>query len=149
MKNSNLIKTALRTCLFLFFFIAATSYAASQWGTNYKDALAQAAKEHKKILLDFTGSDWCSWCQRLEKETFSQPEFKEYANKNLILVTVDYPQNKEQSAAVKKQNQELQVKYQVEGFPTLILLDDKGEIVKRSTGYLKGGPQGFIDWANN
>ncbi|MFI0348807.1 MAG: thioredoxin fold domain-containing protein, partial [Chthoniobacterales bacterium] len=83
----------------------------------------------------------------LEKETFSQPEFKTYAAKNLILVTVDFPQGKEQSAAVKNQNEELQAKYHIEGFPTLILLDSKGQILKQTSGYLSGGPAGFIEWA--
>lgn len=145
MKNNISMKTILRTILF-FFICTIASYASASWGTDYKASLNQAAKEHKQVLLDFTGSDWCIWCQRLEKETFSQPDFKDYAAKNLILVTIDFPQNKEQSEAVKHQNEELQRKYHIEGFPTLVLLDEKGDFIKKTSGYLKGGPKGFIDW---
>ncbi|MFI0348049.1 MAG: thioredoxin family protein [Chthoniobacterales bacterium] len=137
----------LRTLL-LFFVLTITSFAEDRWGTNYQAALDQAAKENKYVLLDFTGSDWCSWCKRLEKETFSQPAFKEYAAKNLILVTIDFPQAKEQSTSLKNQNEELQRHYHIEGFPTLILLDSKGQLIKQTSGYLSGGPAGFIRWVD-
>ena len=141
------MKIILRALLSLF-LLTITCHAADGWGTDYQAALTQAAKENKRVLLDFTGSDWCSWCKRLEKETFSQPEFKTFAAKNLILVTIDFPQGKEQSAAVKNQNEELQSKYHVEGFPTLILLDPKGQVLKQTSGYLSGGPAGFVSWVN-
>ncbi len=121
---------------------------ANGWGDNYKDALATAAKENKKVLLDFTGSDWCGWCIRLKKETFDQPQFKEFADKNLILVEVDFPQGKSLAPEVKKQNDSLQEKYHIEGFPTLVLLDPQGKIIKQNSGYLPGGPKGFIDWVS-
>jgi len=125
---------------------ASTVFAGDGWQTDYKAALAQAAKENKPVLLDFTGSDWCGWCIKLDKETFSQPEFKTFAEKNLVLVTVDFPRNATQSADVKKQNGELQKKFGVDGFPTLVLLDSKGKEIARNPGYLAGGPKAFIDW---
>jgi len=126
-----------------------TQAFAGGWGDNYKDALAAAAKENKKVLLDFTGSDWCGWCIRLKKETFDQPAFKEYADKNLVLVDVDFPQGKTLPAAVKTQNDSLQEKYQVQGFPTLVLLSPDGKVIKQQSGYIPGGPKGFIDWVNS
>ncbi|MFZ4387578.1 MAG: thioredoxin family protein, partial [Chthoniobacterales bacterium] len=81
---------------------------ANGWGDDYKGALASASKENKKVLLDFTGSDWCGWCIKLKKETFDQPAFKEFANKNLVLVEIDFPQGKTLSPEVKKQNAALQ-----------------------------------------
>ncbi len=122
---------------------------ASGWGEDYKAALATAAKENKKILLDFTGSDWCGWCIKLKKETFDQPAFKEYADKNLVLVEVDFPQRKSQDPLVKQQNDALQQQYHVEGFPTLVLLDPQGKVLKQQSGYIPGGPKGFIDWVNS
>jgi len=123
--------------------------AANGWGDNYNAALATAAKEHKNVLLDFTGSDWCGWCIRLKKETFDQPAFKDYADKNLVLVEVDFPQGKSQSPEVKKQNNRLQEQYQVQGFPTLVLLDPQGKVIKQQSGYIPGGPKGFINWVNS
>jgi len=121
---------------------------AGGWGEDYKAALATAAKENKKVLLDFTGSDWCGWCIKLKKETFDQPAFKEYADKNLVLVEIDFPQGKSQNPEVKKQNDALQQQYQVQGFPTLVLLDPQGKIIKQKSGYFPGGAKGFIDWLN-
>jgi len=128
---------------------ASTVFAGDAWQTDYKAALEQAAKENKPVLLDFTGSDWCGWCIKLTKETFSQPEFQKFAEKNLILVELDFPNNKPQPDSVKKQNAELQAKYGVEGFPTLVLLNSKGKEIARNPGYLPGGPKGFIEWFEN
>ncbi|MCX8494455.1 MAG: thioredoxin family protein [Chthoniobacterales bacterium] len=129
--------------------LLATPVFASGWGDNYKEALATAAKENKKVLLDFTGSDWCRWCIRLKKETFDQPAFKEYADKNLVLVEVDFPQGKTLSNTVKMQNSSLQEQYQVQGFPTIVLLSPDGKVIKQQSGYIQGGPKGFIDWVNS
>lgn len=131
------------------FSLTALPALAASWGDDYKAALATAAKENKKVLLDFTGSDWCGWCIRLKKETFDQPKFKEFADKNLVLVEVDFPQGKTLSPEVKKQNDSLQEKYSVQGFPALVLLDPQGKLIKQNSGYLPGGPKGFIDWANS
>jgi len=119
------------------------------WGTDYSAALAEAAQQKRNVLLDFTGSDWCGWCIRIDKEIFSTPEFKEFAAKNLILLTVDFPNNKPQSASVKKQNEELQKKYSVDGFPTLVLLNPEGKEIARQVGYLQGGPKAFVSWVTN
>lgn len=140
------MKTLTRLLLFSFIAAFTTLHAADDWMTDYSKALAQASKEKKEILLDFTGSDWCIWCQKFQKDVLSQPLFKEFAKKNLILVEVDFPQGKEQTEALKKQNQELQMQYHVEGFPTLVLLDSKGNVIKKSSGYLEGGPEAFIAW---
>lgn len=122
------------------------AFAAAGWETDYADALAEAKKDNKMVLLDFTGSDWCGWCIKLVKDTFSKSEFKDFAAKNLVLVELDYPNAKPQSAKVKKQNEELQAKYGIEGFPTLVLLNSDGKEVARNVGYLAGGPSAFIDW---
>src|SRR5437588_575571 len=95
--------------------------AESQWLTDLPKAQAKAKEEKKLVMLDFTGSDWCGWCIKLHKEVFSKPEFAEYAKKNLVLVEVDFPRQKEQPAELKKANQKLQEKYKIEGYPTLVV----------------------------
>lgn len=74
------------------------------WLTDAAKAQAQAKAEKKLVLLDFTGSDWCGWCIKLNKEVFSKPEFAEYAKKNLVLVEVDFPRRKKLSPAQNKAN---------------------------------------------
>ena len=83
-------------------------------------AQQEAKANNKLLLLDFTGSDWCGWCIKLNKEVFSKPEFKDYANKNLVLMEVDFPRGKSQGSDIKKQNEGLAQQYQIEGFPTAL-----------------------------
>ncbi len=117
--------------------------SASNWGTDAEAASAQAKQENKLVLMNFTGSDWCHWCHKIEGEIFSTAEFKAYAEKNLVLLMLDFPDKKPQSAEVKEQNRKLQKKYGVRGFPTIIVLNSSGEQVGK-LGYTRGGPSAFI-----
>jgi len=117
--------------------------AESGWLTDYAKAQKQAAEENKPMVLNFTGSDWCGWCIRLDKEVFSQPEFVDYAKTNVVLVKLDFPRSKPQSAAEKKQNEALAQKFGIEGYPTIIVLDPKGKQLG-SLGYEKGGAAKWI-----
>jgi uncharacterized protein YyaL (SSP411 family) len=118
--------------------------ADAQWLTSVPDATAQAKKENKLVMLDFTGSDWCGWCKKLDAETFSKSEFADYAKKNLVLVEVDFPKDKPQSAELKAANQALQQKYSINGYPTLVVLKPDGTVVWQKVGYLAGGPEAMI-----
>jgi thioredoxin-related protein len=113
------------------------------WLTDLPKAQAQAKKENKLVMMDFTGSDWCGWCIKLHNEVFSKPEFAEYATKNLVLVQVDFPRKKEQTSELKAANQALQEKYKIEGYPTIVVLNGEGKKVGE-LGYQPGGPKAFI-----
>jgi|ERR1051325_6618947 protein disulfide-isomerase len=113
-----------------------------QWLTDLPKAQAKAKKENKLVMLDFTGSDWCGWCIKLNKEVFSKPEFADYAKKNLVLVEVDFPRRKELAAEQKKANEALQAKYRIQGFPTIIVLSGDGKQVGE-LGYMDS-PKKFI-----
>ena len=125
-------------------FCVAPAYADSAWGNDYKKAQEEAKANHKLVLIDFTGSDWCGYCIMLDRAILSKPEFKDYASKNLVLLELDFPRRKPQSVATRRQNQELAEKYQVEGFPTLVLLDGEGKTVWRYEGYYSGGLAAFL-----
>ena len=131
--------TLLAYCGMLF-----PSQAAEQWETNYNAALEQAAKENKMVLLDFTGSDWCGWCIKLNKEVFDTKEFAEYAKDSLVLVEVDFPNKKKQSTELKRANQALKEKYGADGFPTIVVLNSEGKEVWKKVGYMGGGPKAWI-----
>jgi thioredoxin-related protein len=118
------------------------SAAELEWMTDLPKAQAKAKEEKKMVMMDFTGSDWCGWCIKLDKEVFSTPEFAEYAKKNLVLVEVDFPTKKKQSAELKKANDALQKKYKIEGYPTIIVLNGEGKKIGE-LGYMKGGPKAF------
>jgi thioredoxin-related protein len=129
--------------LFALLVLGSLAQAKEGWLVDLQKAKVQAQAENKRILLDFTGSDWCPWCKKLDAEVFSKPEFKEYAAKHLVLVEVDFPHNVEQSEATKKQNDVLQRKYRIEAFPTVVILSPGGTH-KGEVGYVPGGPAAFI-----
>jgi thioredoxin-related protein len=125
--------------------VAGTLMAAdSSWLTSLPDAQAKAKTEKKLVFVDFTGSDWCVWCKKLDAETLSKPEFAEYAKTSLVLVELDYPHAKEQPADVKAANAALAKKYQISGYPTLMLMKPDGTVVWKQEGYLPGGPTAWI-----
>ena len=99
-----------------------------QWTMDLDAAKKVAAEKKLPLLLNFTGSDWCGWCKHMDKEVFSKPEWSAYAKDNLMLVWVDFPQDKtlvpEKFAA---RNKSLSESYGVEGYPTYVLLDDDGQ----------------------
>ena len=135
----------LLACLLL---IAAPSAFAdeAEWLTDVHAALDKAAAEHKFVLLDFTGSDWCGWCKKLKAEVFDQPEFIAFAKDNLVLVEVDFPHQKQLSPAQKgKANDTLFARaYKIQGYPTIILCDSTSKVVGQ-TGYKAGGPKVYIE----
>ena len=114
------------------------------WLTDLSQAEAQAKSENKLVLMNFTGSDWCPWCIKMEKETLTQPQFTDYAKKNLVLVLVDFPAHKEQSDTQKAANKALAAKYGIDGYPTLVEVKPDGTVVTKQVGYLDGGPKAFI-----
>jgi thioredoxin-related protein len=113
------------------------------WTTSYEQGQEEAKANNKLVLLNFTGSDWCGWCIMLDREVFSKPQFKEYASKNLVLVEVDFPKMKPMSETMRMQNVRLAQRYQVQGFPTIIVLNGEGQVVG-ALGYMQGGPDVFI-----
>ena len=117
--------------------------ANATWLTDFETAQAQTRSEGKLLLIDFTGSDWCPPCMMLERQVFSQPEFAEYANQHLVLLEVDFPRSKEQSAEQKAANQKLAERFGIDGFPTVIILDSNGKKIGE-LGYMPGEAKAFI-----
>lgn len=120
------------------------SFAGSGWETDMDKALEKAKEENRYLLLDFTGSDWCGWCIKLDKEVFSKSAFEDYAKENLVLVELDFPRRKSIKKSLKEQNEKLMKEYGVTGFPTIFILDPSGNTVLR-TGYRDGGPEPYVE----
>ncbi len=114
-----------------------------EWTINPKTALQQAKLENKKVFLFFTGSDWCGWCKRLEAEILTTSTFKRYAAQNLVLVKLDFPRNIDLGDTVRNRNFQMAKKYNVDGYPTVIVLNSAGEQIG-ILGYMQGGPDGFL-----
>ena len=115
-----------------------------EWLTDFEAAKSKAAEEGKDILINFTGSDWCVWCHRLEGEVFNMEDFHQEAEKLYVFLMLDFPREKPQTEEIKKKNQELQQHFGVQGFPTIFLTDSKGRGYGR-TGYQQGGPAKYLE----
>lgn len=108
------------------------------WLTDMDRAIERATAENKDLLLDFTGSDWCGWCIRLNEEVFTKPAF-ERVKDHFVLVELDFPADEAKiSDSTRAQNEKWQSKLGVEGFPTIFLADAQGRPYAM-TGYRDGG----------
>ncbi len=119
--------------------------AESVWMTDFEAAKVKADDEGKDLLMDFSGSDWCYWCQRLDEEVFSRQGFIDEAGRHFVFVKIDFPSDKSgQSQALQQQNDRLARIYGIQGYPTIILAHPDGTEYAR-TGYRDGGPDAYLD----
>jgi len=106
--------------------------AKQLWGNDLAAAKTRAAKNNKLVLVDFTGSTWCPPCIALHEHVLTQPAFLDFAEQHLELVALDFPHDNEQ---VDPANARLALEYQVEGFPTVIVMNPKGKTLHRLKGF--------------
>lgn len=122
----------LLTATFAAFTLSA---AEGEWLTDFAKAQEKAKAEKKLVFLDFTGSDWCPPCKSLHNTVLTSAEFTKFAKDNLVLVEVDFPRSKPQSAELKAANRKLSDKFNIEGYPTIIVLDAAGKEIFREVGF--------------
>lgn len=155
----NKLKIIKMKKVFLTLLVVLGSFAVQaqelKWETDINKAISVSNKSKKPMLLFFTGSDWCGWCIRLQKEVLKTPEFATWAKKNVVLVELDYPRSKPQTDQIKAQNNGLQQTFGIQGFPTVYFATAKVNAKKvpaftamGSTGYVAGGPKAWLDVAN-
>ena len=117
--------------------------ASNDWEDDFEKAKKEAAETGRPILIDFSGSDWCSWCIRLDQEVFSKSAFKKYAKKELVVFLADFPHRKKLPKKTAEQNERLRKTYRVTGFPTVLLVDPDGKLIAK-TGYQEGGAKAYV-----
>ena len=144
MSKINILLVAFALSISFLFVNGCGNKADSlKWYDNLNSAMKVAQKQNKPIFVDFTGSDWCKWCKRLNKEVFSQDDFINYAKNNLVLVKIDFPEHIKQSAQTIFYNRQLAQRFGVEGYPTIVLLDKRGYIIAK-TGFQYGGAEAYV-----
>lgn len=111
--------------------------------SDYAAALKRAKESSRDVFILFTGSDWCRWCNIFESEVLSRKEFLDYATNEWELVVADFPKYKKLSPELRKQNSELRKKYDVRGFPTVVLTDAEGKKLCAG-GYSKGRAEAWL-----
>lgn len=113
------------------------------WNTDHAQAVAEAKANGRPILVNFTGSDWCGWCVRLREQVFDTGIFASWAKDRVVLLECDFPRSRSLPAEIVRQNEELADRYQIGGFPTILVLDDQGRVLATS-GYQRGGAAKWI-----
>lgn len=126
------LTTTLTGLLFGALLLGATPARAGEtWRTDLKGALEDAKRDRVPILLFFTGSDWCGWCKKLNREVFASKDFHVWSRLGAVLVEVDFPKQKVLPAPLKAQNERLSQLYKITGYPTVMIVDWKGAVVAR------------------
>ena len=115
--------------------VVAANAAELKWHTSLPDAKAKAKAEKKLVFVEFTGSDWCPPCKKLHSEVLASQEFADFAAKKFVLVELDFPRKKEQSADLKAANKALAKEFEIRGYPTVVVLDADGKELHRKVGY--------------
>lgn len=119
--------------------------AHPDWVTDFEQAKAVAEQRNKDLFLFFTGSDWCPWCVRLDREVLTDAAFVGPAQDDYVFVLIDFPRDKSaQSQALQEQNAELAQRYGIQGYPTVILADSQGDTYAK-TGYRQGGGAAYLE----
>lgn len=136
------MKKLLALCTFAL--LSATLFAGElSWETSFEKAKKLASQENKAILINFTGSDWCGWCKRLDREVFRKDSFSDFVDEELVLLKVDFPRYNPLPVAQQKANRDLANRFGVRGFPAIFLVDKNGKVLLE-TGYQAGGADSYI-----
>lgn len=115
-----------------------------QWMSNYQQGMQQAQQSGKPLLVLFTGSDWCSWCKKLEQEILSRPEFEQSLANRFVFVKLDFPLYKTGDPAETERNKTIQKQFDVQGFPTIVIVSANGQKIG-SAGYQPMSPKAYAD----
>ncbi len=128
--------------------LVAPMASALEWQTDLPAALAQAGRENKLVLVEFTGSDWCTYCIKLKREVLDSPEFAAYAQASFVPVEIDVPIRKDIGADLLARNKEICKRYKVPGYPTLMVLTPQGQVVGGFRGDPGNGLEGVKRYLN-
>ncbi|MGZ3871990.1 MAG: thioredoxin family protein [Mucilaginibacter sp.] len=133
-------------------FIIISAFFSIQWLGDFNTAETVAQKEHKRILINFSGSDWCGPCIRLRKEILESDKFENYAADHLVLVRADFPRQKKNQLSKEqvKRNEALADKYNPDGkFPFTVLVDEHGKILTEWDGFPNESSTQFVAQINS
>jgi|GEM_PF-358114 len=129
---------AATLCAFQTHVYGQETQRSIQWNTNFEKAVAEAKTSNKPLLLLFTGTGWCPFCVRLDKEVFTTSEFANAAGKEFVFVKLDFPKGGTQDPRLQAQNDQLAQRFQVRAYPTVVVIDANQKLIG-TTGYRPGG----------
>ena len=136
--------------IYVFLFLLSFSLTAQNWETDWKVATQKSKKNNQKLILVFSGSDWCIPCIKLEKEIWEAESFKAYALENYVLLRADFPKRKKNALSKEKQthNDKLAESFNAAGYFPLVVVISPEEKVLGQLGYEKSSPEKYIELIN-
>lgn len=136
-----------KTLLAILLFVFSLNCFSQNWLTSFEEAKSIASIENRKIVLVFSGSDWCGPCIKLDNEIWKTDEFQSYAKKNFVMIRADFPRRKKNALSIDQQNHnnKLAEAYNKNGyFPLVVVFDSAGKRIGE-TGYKKKTPKEYIE----
>ena len=125
----------MKKILFVLCILFAVEFSAQETtAMSYSQVVEKAKTEQKKILLFFSGSDWCAPCVKFKKHFIDSEEFKTFASNSLAVYNADFPRLKKNQLAkdIIATNEQLAEKYNAKGyFPMILLLNPNGDILHK------------------
>ncbi|MDF1516711.1 MAG: thioredoxin family protein [Lutibacter sp.] len=91
---------------------------------TFSEALIEAKKQDKFLFMNVYAT-WCIPCKHLKETTFKDEKAGAYFNSNFINVSID---------ADSREGKKIVDKYAVRGYPTLLILDARGNLIARNIG---------------
>lgn len=138
----------IRTCVVLLLFglvsvVAVPADDIYSWETDLDTALSRARELDRSVLVYFAGSDWCGWCARFHTEIVYTDLFRDFTDRFVVPVLIDFPRIRELTPEQQRANEQLAARFGVRGFPTVLILDPDGSERFR-TGFLAGGAGNYV-----
>jgi thioredoxin-related protein len=144
MKRETVIVLLILFSLVLIPAAAAQEWSVYDWEISIDEARERAVEENKELMYFFAGSDWCSWCERLIGEVFSQELFRSFESSYVVPVLIDFPRQRAIPEELLERNFDLQEEFGVQAYPTVVILTPQGE-EKFRTGYRQGGAGPYVN----
>lgn len=136
----------MKKLLSLVLLLTAISVGAQEVKTM-DEALQKAQAGSRKIVLYFSGSDWCAPCIQFKKKFIQSSEFQSFAQNNLVVLQVDFPRLQKNKLPLdqEKANESLADQFNPKGiFPLILVLDNQQKILKKWEGLPQESVADFI-----
>ena len=117
-----------------FLVLGTGAFAEVNWGHDYDAGLETAKKDNKLVIVDLY-TDWCGWCKKLDKDTYSDKSVEAKLARDFVAIKL----NPEKS----QRNAKLAMDFGALAFPHIVFVDANGKKVDEIIGYLP--PAEFLE----
>ena len=136
----------MRRFLLLAVCCCAWALSAGEWIPSYSSAKKQALREQKKILIFFSGSDWCEAGRNLNRDLFRTRAFQLLADEKYVLYNADFPKYSRLGQETEDRNKHLAKRYGIYRFPAVVVIDPKfGGLLVKQVGMTDMTPKKLLE----